>query len=172
MFFKHWSKCSQDIVDLDLDPNKLYYLQAQAWHLKGYIGGRHGYLTQYCSTQQSWLTIELSDRETVGYQCSSRARPAEIIWAGQGRNEIPLITDRDPRAQWFGHDPEIVDCCDRVDIDRVISALEQYPYKDFNLILRNCNTMISFLIYNLKLNLRRPMLCIGYRDQFYWKKHV
>lgn len=163
--FKDWRECSQDLVEsLNLDPTRFYYLQAQAWHLKGYLGGTHSYCTFHHNNQ--WLVIELTDRETLEVQ------GAEIIYAGTDSEEhAPFITTRPYNAQWFGHDPYIVDSCDAVSFDSILQAANEYPIDTFKLLHQNCNTFTSYLIAKLDLKLKRPIRSVGFKNKKTWKEH-
>ena len=173
MVFKHWSQCTQDVVFLELDTNKLYYLHAQAWHLKGYLGGTHSWLAFW--HRDRWLTVELSDRETLSCQRSYDNKPV-TIYNDPGTVDIqtraPFISDRITNAQWFGHNPRIVDSCYYSGgLKDIQSTVDQYPIKDFNIISKNCNTFTSYMIYKLCLPLRRPVFSYGFKGTKQWTKY-
>ena len=165
--FKDWRICSQDLKHMPLDPSRFYYIQAQAWALKGYAGGTHSWCTFYESNK--WLVIELTDRETLSIQ------KANIIYDGPAihdQDHAPFITDRPYNAQWFGHDPFIVDSCPMtVSYSDILYCAKQYPIRDFVLINQNCNTFTSYLIWKLNLNLHRPLRSIGFKNKKWWQKN-
>lgn len=168
--FKNWRQCSQDIVPLDLDKTRLYYIQAQAWHIKGYLGGAHSWLTLWSEEEQSWLVIELSDEETLSYQ------DGNVLYFGNNTGlsnaHAPFISTRSYNAQWFGHNPYIVDSCIAdVSIDRIIEAMKDYPIKEFKILNRNCNTFTSYMIWKLNLKLRRPFKSVGFKNARWWQKN-
>jgi hypothetical protein len=171
MFFKHWKLCDQDLVPLEFDQGRFYYIQAQAWALKGYLGGTHSYCTFWSRDHNSWMVVELTDPETVSYQnCQTfytnvkTADPTE---------HSPIITNRAPNARWFGHNPYIVDSCPMTaDYKDIVKACAEYPLTGFVLISQNCNTFTSYLIWKLKLNLRRPFRSVGFRSKSWWSAHT
>ena len=163
MFFKDWRVCSQEVhTSIVLDPTQFYYLQAQAWHLKGYLGGTHSYCAFY---DKEWLVVELTDLETVAVQ------QAGIIYKGtDGYEHAPFITNRPYNARWFGHTPYIVDSCSAVESSLIFEAVKNYPNKKFNVLHYNCNTFTSYLIATLGLNLKRPLRSVGFRNKSQWAK--
>jgi hypothetical protein len=159
---KDWRLCDQSVIPLDLDQNCFYYLQAQAWHLKGYLGGTHSWFAFW---HNHWLVIELTDRETLEIQ------KANFIYSPRSANytgHSPYISDRQYNAKWFGHAPYIVDSCPAIGYDRLIEVANSYPFKDFKTLYRNCNTFASYLIYKLKLPLKRPFRSVGFRNSNWW----
>ena len=164
--FKNWRQCSQDIVPLDVDKSRMYYVQAQAWHLKGYLGGTHSWLTLWSEENQSWIVIELSDEETMSYQ------DGKVLYSENSTSHTPFMSTRSYNAQWFGHNPYIVDnCIANVPINRIVEAMKEYPIKEFNILNRNCNTFTSYMIWKLNLRLRRPFKSIGFKNVMWWQKN-
>jgi hypothetical protein len=164
--FKNWRQCSQDIVPLDVDKSRMYYVQAQAWHLKGYLGGAHSWLTLWSEENQSWIVIELSDEETMSYQ------DGKVLYSENSTSHTPFMSTRSYNAQWFGHNPYIVDnCIANVPINRIVEAMKEYPIKEFNILNRNCNTFTSYMIWKLNLRLRRPFKSIGFKNVMWWQKN-
>lgn len=164
MFFKDWRICDQSVIALPLlDTNRFYYMQAQAWHLKGYLGGTHSYCTFYHNDK--WLVVELTDVETLNVQ------NAKTVYHGALEFEhAPFISDRPYNAKWFGHSPYIVDSCIAPEYEEIISACKNYPINKFEILTTNCNTFTSYLISTLKLNLKRPLRSVGFKNTQWWKK--
>lgn len=164
--FKDWRECSQNIIAMNLNISKVYYMQARAWHLKGYLGGTHSYTTFYSHQHKCWMVVEYSDRETLSYQ------GGKIIYDGNNTlndsKRAVYITTRPFNIEWFGAAPYIVDYCDSPDYGKVLSACQQYPYDDFRIIDLNCNTFTSYLHWKIDLNLKRPLRSIGYRSKKWW----
>jgi len=169
MFFTHWSLLDIDTVPMELDPNRIYYIQAQAWALKGYLGGTHSWLSFYSYKHKSWLVVELTDINTLMVQ------DANIVYVGDVHDiyqHSPFITKRPYNSRWFGKDPIVVDSCMAiVDYDQILNAAKEYPFKEFKLLYRNCNTFTSYMIAKLNLPLRRPFRSFGFRNRRWWKKH-
>jgi hypothetical protein len=165
--FKHWKKCSQEYRPMDLSYDGFYYINAQAWHIKGYLGGRHS----WCAFKHNdrWLTVELTTRETLDVQ------KAEIILTSDRHAPYdahrPFISTRAPNRQWFGHDPHVQWIHPyRVKFNDVVDACYEYPHqKEFNLLTKNCNTFTSFLLWKLKVDARIPTwLQYGWKSAKYW----
>lgn len=166
--FKDWRTCSQNLIPLTLDKNRFYYIQAQAWALKGYIGGTHSYSAFWSEDHRSFLIAEYSDAETVSYQTS------QVIYDGnynQRTEHTPFITARPYNAQWFGKNPYIVDSCPTVEYYKVLYACKEYPLSGFDIIRKNCNTFTSYLHWKLELDLKRPIRSVGYKSKRWWNKH-
>lgn len=171
MIFKDWRICDQSLVPLELDKSRFYYLQAQAWHLKGYLGGTHSYSTFWSNQHESWLVVELTDYETVSYQ------GGEIEYTTADEDEptkhAPFIHTRPYNAKWFGHSPYIVDSCDlTVNYQDVRQACDEYPIQDFVLLSQNCNTFTSYLIWRFGLPLRRPFRSFGFKSGYWWRTYT
>lgn len=163
MIFKDWRECSQEPIELDLDPSYMYYLQAQAWHLKGYLGGTHSYCTFF--HEKEWLVVEMTDAETLEVQ------NADIRYQGTiCSDHAPFISNRLYNAQWFGNKPYVVDKCPAVPYDKILQAVKEYPIKEFNILHQNCNTFTSYLIASMDLNLKRPFRSVGFRNKKWWKE--
>ena len=166
MIFKDWRECSQNLVRIDLDPNRLYYIQARAWHFKGYIGGTHSWTTFFSTEHDSWIVAEYTERETLEYQ------DGKIIYDGNITHDntvhAPYITTRSYNAQWFGGNPYIVDSCQAVPYNKILKACREFPYKEFRLLDLNCNTFTSYLHWKLDLNLKRPIRSIGFQNKKWW----
>lgn len=168
MLFKDWRLCPQNLVDIKLEKNKFYYMQARAWHLKGYMGGTHSYSVVYSEHHQKFLVVELSDYETVQHQ------NCNIIYMGKETidrsKHCVLVTDRAFNAQWFGSNPYIVDSCHGINYSDVMGVLDSYPINEFKLIGANCNTFTSYLHYILNCNVQIPLKSIGYKTKTWWRK--
>lgn len=163
--FGEWKLMPQASVGLSLDPTKLYYLHARAWHFKGYIGGTHSWITFYSRLHDDWLVVELTDRETLGVQ------DCTILFSGTDQAvHAPFITNRVKDAQWFGTIPRVVDCCLTRNFEDFQSACLEYPIREFRLATRNCNTFTSYLIWRLELNLERPLRSIGFKNKKWWDR--
>lgn len=165
--FKDWRECSQDLIELNLDESKLYYIQARAWNIKGYLGGTHSWTTFYSTQHRSWLVIEYTERETLSYQGGT------ILYDG---NPTPddtthgaYISTRVPNAQWFGANPYIVDSCSAPSYAEVLKACETIPYTGFRLLDQNCNTFTSYLHWKLGLHMNRPLRSVGYKNKDWWQ---
>jgi hypothetical protein len=169
MFFKHWTECSQDLIPLDLDSTRIYYIQARAWHLKGWLGGTHSWTTFYSDEHKSWLVVEYTERETLSFQ------GGKIIYDGNASADdtrhAPYITTRPYNARWFGGKPYIVDSCPVVSYDKVVQACKEIPYNGFRLLDLNCNTFTSYLHWKLNLDLNQPIRSVGYRNKKYWNNY-
>jgi hypothetical protein len=168
MLFKDWRLLDQTSVDLSLDKEYVYYLHARAWALKGWLGGTHSWITFWSAKHDKWLVVENSDIETIEVQS------ANILWIRENTgyyDRSPLICDRIPDAKWFGTIPIIVgkDKCS-FDYDDIVRICENYPFFDFNLITRNCNTFISFIVSELDLNISRPIRSYGFKSKKFWRK--
>lgn len=161
--FTDWKLLPRDSVGLELDVTRLYYLHARAWHLKGYIGGTHSWITFYSDQHRNWLVIELTDRETLDVQ------DCNILYSGTDTLEhAPFITDRVKDGRWFGAAPRVVDSCQTIEFERLKTACQEYPIDKFFLATRNCNTFTSYLIWKLALDLARPLRSIGFRNKKWW----
>lgn len=163
--FKDWKECSQEPIHLPLDPAGFYYLQAQAWHLKGYLGGTHSYCA--FNHNQQWMVIELTDIETLEVQ------KADVLYHGTDTKlHAPFISSRPYNARWFGHKPYIVDSCtNNTSYEQIVEVTKNYPLKEFNLLKQNCNTFTSYLIASLNLDLERPFRSVGFRNKQWWQKN-
>lgn len=169
-FFKDWRVLDQSLVPMDLDTTKIYYMHARAWALKGYLGGTHSWTTFYSNKHKYWLVLELTDPETLAVQ------NAEIVAQGWPTPDptmhAPFLTKRPCNAKWFGADPVIVASCEMTaSLKDVIALLPQYPFKEFVLTKRNCNTFTSYIINKLGLDMHRPLRSFGFRNKNWWEKH-
>lgn len=166
--FKDWRECdiSQD-YNLILDPAKSYYLQARAWHLKGYLGGTHSFFACHDKSRNVWFVAEITDRETLDVQ------KCNAIYSGTAeyRERAPYITNRLYNSKWFGNKVKIVDSCPAVEFSDLLYATKKYPIDHFNLLKYNCNTYMSFLIWQLDLDLKRPIRSIGFKNRHWWNTH-
>ena len=163
MMFKHWKECSQDPVPMDLQYNGVYIISAQAWHLKGYLGGKHTWLA---FKYKEWLVAELTTRETLHTQ------DALILYDGAPQNDdeahAPFISMREPNRQWFGHDPEVTWIHPyTINSQDVFDACKTYPLKDFKLLTQNCNTFVSYLAWKLNIDMRGKKN-FGYKKMEWW----
>jgi hypothetical protein len=170
MMFKDWRLCSQDSIPMDLQYRGLYYIHAQAWHIKGYLGGRHSWCT-FNVPKHGWVTVELTTRETLAHQ------DCKVLWVKKDGvaldDHAPFISTRAPNKQWFGHDPQVVWIHPYdVSYEDVVKACEDYPIEEFNILTKNCNTFTSWLMYRLGIDVRIPRLTsIGWKSKRYWRKY-
>lgn len=168
MIFKDWRLCDQSLVDLEFKKDQLYYVHARAWHLKGWLFGRHSYLTWWSPEHKKQLVIEYTDRETLAVQ------GADIVYGGRDEYQLhaPFISTRPANARWFGADPIIKGSCGigNIKYQDFVDACEQYPNRitEFNLLTNNCNTFTSYLLYKLKLDITQPFPAIGHRSRQRW----
>lgn len=163
--FGDWRGLSCASAGVKLDPQRVYYWHSRTHGLKGRLGGTHGHISFY---DQQWYTVEITDEETLEYQC------CEIAYRGteEYQSRAAFISTRLPDQQWFGNPATVVSTCyDRLTLDQVAQACELYPITEFNLLRRNCNTFVSYLIYKLDLNLNKPMIAVGYKSRNYWKNY-
>lgn len=167
--FKDWRHCSQDLVHLNLKKDRFYYIQAQAWHLKGYLLGTHSYSVMWNNLYNKFLVIELTDVETLRHQ------KCNILYLGKETSDkskhIVGISDRPYNAQWFGNNPYIVDSDIAVDYKDIYSAVMQYPINKFKLLTQNCNTFTSYLHWKLELDIKRPIRSVGYKNKSWWQSN-
>jgi hypothetical protein len=165
--FKHWKECSQDLVPMDLSYNGLYYIKAQAWHIKGYLGGNHSWCAFKKDSQ--WLVVELTTRETLNVQSANVIHTTDRHAPYDGHR--PFISDRAPNAQWFGHDPVVEWIYPyNVNYADVVNACYSYPHQhEFNNVNKNCNTFTSFLLWKLNIDARRNTWKeYGWKSAKYW----
>ena len=163
--FKHWKELDISPVNLNLNREYTYYIQSRAWGLKGWLGGTHPWMTFFSKSQQQWLVVELTDQETVEFQ------KGHIYF--QGLKDLyamtPIISSRDPEQMWFSAIPKIVDQKKtNFDVEDVRRVCASYPYQQYRLLTRNCNTFFSYLNYILQTDFRRPLRSVGYRETFWW----
>ena len=165
--FKDWRECSQDLVPIELDQSRIYYMQARAWNLKGYLGGTHSYTTFYSNEHKAWTVIEYTERETLSYQ------GGVTLYDGNRSSDdtahAPYISTRPYNAQWFGADPYVVDFTHAPLYNDVLKACKEFPLQGFRLIDLNCNTFTSYLHWSLGLHLKRPLRSVGYRNKDWWQ---
>ena len=168
MMFNDWRQASQKPVELDLDTRYIYHVQSVSCGIKGLFGGTHGYLTFFSRPRNKWLVVEVTDLETLEIQ------NATVLYCKKenpGHQEKTVyISDRKHDARWFGHRPAVVDrdlCVP--DLYDIIVACDAYIHDDFDLIKKNCNTLVSFLIYHFNLDMYRPIRSIGYVKKLKWK---
>jgi len=170
MIFKDWRLCDQSPIDLQFKKDKIYYVHARAWHLKGYLLGRHSYLTWWSQNHKQQLVVEYTDRETLEVQSG------KVIYGGREEYQLhaPYISNRPANARWFGADPVIKGyCTNTLNYNDIVDACEEYPYKitTFDLLKNNCNTFTSYLLYKLNLDIKQPWPAIGHRSKQTWKNH-
>lgn len=164
--FVDWKLCSQDLIPLSLTKDRFYYIQAQAWHLKGYLGGTHSYCVFWSAAHDKFLVVEYTDAETVSYQTT------EVVYGGStDSNRAPFITARPYNAQWFGHNPSIVDSCTFDNQADILYHIINYPLTEFKMLTQNCNTFTSYLIWKLNLKLKRPLKSIGFKNKQWWEQN-
>jgi hypothetical protein len=166
--FKDWRICDQSLVPMEFHPEYVYYVHARAWHFKGYIGGRHSYLTWFSKEHNQQLVIEYTDRETLEVQ------GADIIYSGTDHytNHAPFISNRKPNARWFGADPYIKGSCSLYPhtYSDFVDACDIYPNRntEFNILHNNCNTFTSYLLYKMMLEIEQPFPAVGHRSRQRW----
>jgi hypothetical protein len=60
--------------------------------------------------------------------------------------------------KWFGTVPRIHDrALNTVKYSDIENACQDYPFKEFDLLKRNCNTFASYIINKLNLNITPPL---------------
>jgi hypothetical protein len=167
MILSDWRDADIGITALTLDKEYVYYIHSRAWGLKGYLGGTHPWLAFWCHEQYKWMVLETSDRETVVIQS------AKTYFAGTSHftDKTPILSDRDPRQKWFNATPQIFAKEKRqISVPQAIRAIEDYPFQNYKLLHRNCNTFFSFLVYSLNLSFKKPLVAIGFRELSFWRK--
>jgi hypothetical protein len=167
--FKDWRECSQTPIPLRLELGNIYYIQAQAWALKGYLGGTHSWLAMFSEHHKNWIVIEHTDLETIQYQ------NGQVLYSGAKTSNIqehaPFVAIRKPNSQWFGHNPVIVGFCVAPAYNKIVEAVQEYPIDEFRLLNRNCNTFTSYMLYKLNLSIKRPFKSVGFRNSNWWNKN-
>lgn len=167
--FRDWRELDQTLVNLNFKKGYIYYVHSRAWALKGWCGGTHAWITMWSEEYSKWIVVELTDRETITVQQGS------LIWVNDNmllQEYGPIISDRINNAKWFGSTPSIVGkAAATVSLADLVDICQSYPLTGFNLVTRNCNTFISYVIYRLKLNIRRPMRSVGFKSKRYWSRH-
>lgn len=168
--FKDWRECDQSCVVLPLQREKVYYIQARAWHFKGYLGGTHSWITLWSNEYNEFVTIELSDRETLKHQ------GARILLDSNKTNDdgkhSPVISARKYNSKWFGAKPAIVsESYAYVSYKQLADICNSYPISEYRTLTRNCNTFISYVIFKLNLNIRRPVRSVGFKNKQWWEKN-
>lgn len=168
MIFKHWKELPITPVQLDLNQDHFHYIQARAWGLKGWLGGTHSWFTFWCQNRREWLVLELTDKETLDYQS------AEVIFAGSNDylERAPFISNRDPRQQWFGAKPTLIDSIElRPNLSYIEKLNHNYPFPLYKLLTQNCNTYTSYLYHHLDLKqMNLPLRKVGHRGSRFWQK--
>jgi len=166
--FRDWRHCNQNEVEMEFDKDSIYYVHARAWHLKGYLGGKHSYITWFSKEHNQQLVVEYTDRETLDVQ------EADIIYSGTDDYfaHAPFISNRKPNRRWFGADPYIKGYCSlypRTYSD-FVDACDIYPNrnKEFNILTNNCNTFSSYLLYKMMLEIEQPFPAFGHRSRQKW----
>ena len=165
-FFKDWRECSQNLTPMNLDKGLIYYMQARAWHIKGYLGGTHSYTTFYSRKHQAWMVAEYTDRETLSYQGGKTLYDGNVTDTDD--KHAPYISTRPFNAEWFGARPYVVDRCIAPPFEEILKACKEFPYSEFRLLDLNCNTFTSYLHWKLGLNLNRPLRSVGYKNKDWW----
>jgi len=161
--FGDWRGLSTASAGMTLDPRRVYYWHSRTHGFKGLIGGTHGHISFY---DGRWLTVEITDQETLEYQDCEIVHRTTSEYQTRGA----FISTRRPDQQWFGNTTRVVSSCyDALTVEQVSRVCDNYPFKEFDLVTRNCNTLVSYLIYNLDLALSRPWISIGYKSRNYWK---
>lgn len=165
--FKDWRECSQDLVPMELNEDCIYYMQARAWNIKGYLGGTHSYTTFYSKEHKEWMVAEYTERETLSYQEGSTVYDGNATL--DDTKHAPYISTRPCNAQWFGANPYIVDSCLAPSYNEILKACKEFPYNEFRILDLNCNTFTSYLHWKLGLNLERPLRSVGYKNKDWWQ---
>lgn len=162
--FGDWRGLNCESAGLVLDTSRVYYWHSRTHGIKALFGGTHGHISFW---DQRWYTVEITDQETLEYQnCEIAHRGTE-----EYQRRAAFISTRRPDQQWFGNPATVVSTCqDKLTLDQVTQACKLYPIAEFDLVSRNCNTFVSYLIYKLDLNLKRPAIAVGYKSRNYWKK--
>ena len=163
-----WRLASQESVELNLSTEYMYHIHSVSCGVKGLIGGTHSYLTFFSRQHDKWLVVEVTDLETLEIQNAS------VLYCKKDRpgyqEKTVYISDRKNDARWFGHKPSIVDKASTVPkLYDIIVACDAYIHDDFDLIKKNCNTLVSYLIYYFNLDMHRPIRSIGYVKKLKWK---
>lgn len=168
IFFKDWRICDQTPIEMNLKKENIYYIHAKAWHIKGFLGGTHSYFTFY--HLDKWLVVELTDMETLGYQNAS------ILFGPRNLEDQtirrPYISNRKYNAKWFGNVPKIVGFSKcNVSYEEIVNACKEYKITDFSLLRRNCNTFASYVLYKLNLDIKKPLISIGFKNKNWWMEN-
>lgn len=168
-FFTDWKILDQSSAGLEFDKKYCYYVHARAWALKGYFGGMHSWLVFWSKEKNSWLVVELTDKETLEIQNANIL----YIWNNIGYREYsPTINQRIIDGKWFGAKPVIAGkCLLTFDYGDIVKLCNNYPFKEFILTSRNCVTFTSYLIERLNLDIKRPFRSIGFKNRRFWSKH-
>lgn len=167
MIFSDWRKADISEVLMALDNDYVYFLHSRAWGLKGYLGGTHSWLAFWCHENKKWMVAEVSDRETVDVQ------GARTYCAGTEHysDKTPILSDRSPRQKWFNAYPSIVAKeRRRITIQQASAVIRSYPFSQYKLLHRNCNTFFSYLVYELDLHFQKPLVSVGFRPKKFWRK--
>lgn len=168
MLFKDWRLLDTTSVHLSFDLRYVYYVHSRAWALKGWLGGTHSWLVFWSKEKSKWLTMELTTKETLDFQ---ETRNIYYIRDVSPTLHSPVISDRCPDGKWFGSTPTIVgQCFNEFSLKDFEKVCKKYPFDDFNLFSKNCNTFTSYVNYSLGLNLTRPIRSFGARDDKYWHR--
>ena len=170
MFFKDWRLLDQSPVGLPFEKEYIYYVHSRAWALKGWLGGTHSWITFWSNQHDKWLVVELTDKETITIQHANLL----YVWDNVGyRAHCPIVSDRTPDAKWFGTIPKIHKrVLNTVKYSDIEQACRDYPFKEFDLLTRNCNTFSSYIIDKLNLNIEPPLRSFGFRGNKFWKKKI
>jgi hypothetical protein len=165
---RHWKYCSQNKVSLDLPFVGVHYIQAQAWGLKGYLGGQHSCLV--FNHQEVPIVVEITDRDTLMCQ------DGVVLFDGTKQKNYqemaPFISTRSYDRQWFGNDPKLICSLDEhFNYSEIVTACSNYPF-EFDLLTRNCNTFCSYLLWKLNINMRTNSVSIGFKPKNWWQKNM
>lgn len=168
MLFKDWRLLNTSSVKLDFDQRYLYYVHSRAWALKGWLGGTHSWIVFWSSETNSWLSMELTTKETLGFQGTQNVYYIRDV---DPSLHSPVISDRCPDGKWFGSTPTVVDrCLNKFSLSDLEQLCNEYPFDEFNLFSKNCNTFTSYVNYKLKLGLKKPIRSVGAKGDFFWNK--
>lgn len=169
-WFTDWRELDQSSVGLTFNKNYIHCVHARAWALKGWLGGTHSWHVFWSEQHNKWLTVELTDRETINIQ------KANILWIRDnvGYSELgPIISDRVPDGKWFGATPCIVGKAIKTfDFGDVVWACNNYPIAKSNVIKYNCNTFSSYLINQLDISIKMPLRSIGSKNKKFWNEYL
>ena len=81
------------------------------------------------------------------------------------------MSDRVADGKWFSRVPKIHDrVLNTVKYSDIENACRDYPFKEFDLLKRNCNTLASYIINKLNLNI--TLVSIGSRGRKIWKNKI
>ncbi len=164
-----WRKMDTSLIEMDFNKNRTYLLATRSVGTKGWLGGKHSFIYWFSQSQQKWLTVEITDHETLEIQ------KAKIVlkFTNDFLKMAPFITMREANQRWFGAKPRIIDSIElNISDEDMYNFVTQYPIKEYQVFTQNCNTFTSFLNHQIKLkygkNFRISCLLLGYRTSLHW----